>query len=183
MTERTEDVTAEAPGQDGGESTFSQQADATISDAEQTVVDASGAELNDLKSQLLRVHADFDNFRKRTRQEREDLQKFATKAMAFDLLSVVDNFDRAMVAIPTEKAFDSVRTGVEMVQRQLLAVLDKHGVAPMDVEGKPFNPQFHEAVMQEPAEGREPGTVVQELQRGYTIHDKVLRPAMVKVTV
>jgi molecular chaperone GrpE len=139
--------------------------------------------IEELKGQLLRVHADFDNFRKRTRQEKEDLVKYAAKNVIVDLLAVVDNFDRALSALPDEEAYRDVRTGVEMVHRQLLSVLEKHGVQPMDVVGKPFDPALHEAVMQEPADGKEAGIVVQELQKGYTIHGKVLRPAMVKVTV
>jgi molecular chaperone GrpE len=139
--------------------------------------------IEELKGQLLRVHADFDNFRKRTRQEKEDLVKYAAKGVILDLLAVVDNFDRALSALPDEEAYRDVRTGVEMVHRQLLSVLEKHGVQPMDVVGKPFDPALHEAVMQEPADGKEAGIVVQELQKGYTIHGKVLRPAMVKVTV
>ncbi len=139
--------------------------------------------IEELKGQLLRVHADFDNFRKRTRQEKEDLQKYAAKGVILDLLAVVDNFDRALSALPDGEAYRDVRTGVEMVHRQLLSVLEKHGVQPMDVVGQPFDPTLHEAVMQEPADGKEAGIVVQELQKGYTIHGKVLRPAMVKVTV
>lgn len=146
------------------------------------VEEALSSELNQVRQQMLRVQADFDNFRRRTRQEKEDLQQFATRKLLADLLPVVDNFDRALAAVVDDAAVE-VRTGVEMVQRQFMSVLEQYGVKAMDVLEKPFDPNVHEAVMQEPADGRDPGIVVQELQKGYELHGKVLRPAMVKVTV
>lgn len=140
------------------------------------------AELEEMRQSLLRVHADFDNYRKRTRQEMDDLRKFAARALLAELLPVADNFDRALAAFVTGNV-DDIRAGVEMVRRQLAAVLEKHGVTPMECVGQAFDPTRHEAVMQEPADGREAGVVVEELQKGYMLHDKVLRPALVKVTV
>lgn len=140
-------------------------------------------ELEDAKTQLLRVHADFDNFRKRTKQEKEDLQLFATRRVFDDLLPVVDNFERALT-VSADSGAEELKTGVDMVYRQLQSVLEKHGVQSMDVVGQPFDPNIHNAVMQEPAsEGGEAGVVSQELQKGYYLNGKVLRPAMVKVTV
>lgn len=140
------------------------------------------AEFEELRQQWLRVQADFDNFRRRTRQEKEDLQQFATRKLLGDLLPVVDNLERALGALSGDVASE-VQTGVEMVRRQFVSVLEQYGVKPMDVTDQPFDPNVHEAVMQEPADGREVGVVVQELQKGYEMHGKVLRPAMVKVTV
>jgi molecular chaperone GrpE len=182
QTAQSETETQDASAADvGGEaSTSEEQAPAAESESES----ALEQEIADLKNQLLRVHADFDNFRRRTRQEREDLQKFATKSVITDLLGVVDNFERALSSLPSDDATSDVRKGVEMVHRQLVTVLEKYGVQAMDAVGQPFDPTLHEAVMQEPAaDGQAPGTVVQELQKGYTMHGKVLRPAMVKVTV
>ncbi|SFU93741.1 nucleotide exchange factor GrpE [Alicyclobacillus macrosporangiidus] len=139
-------------------------------------------EVERLRQQLLRARADFDNFRRRTRQEQEELQWFANKQLLAELLPVVDNFERALAAAGAEAS--ELRTGVEMVHRQLLGILEKFGVTPVPSVGEKFDPAVHEAVMQEPAgDGAEPGVVVQELQRGYMLRDKVLRPAMVKVTV
>ncbi|MCL6599964.1 MAG: nucleotide exchange factor GrpE [Alicyclobacillus macrosporangiidus] len=139
-------------------------------------------EVERLRQQLLRAHADFDNFRRRTRQEKEELQWVANKQLLAELLPVVDNFERALAAAGAEAS--ELRTGVEMVHRQLLGILEKFGVTPVPAVGEKFNPSVHEAVLQEPAgDGGEPGVVVQELQRGYMLRDKVLRPAMVKVTV
>lgn len=148
-------------------------------EGEESTEDVAAAEVNQLQQQLLRVHADFDNFRKRTRQEKEDLQKFAAKRVLEDLLPVLDNFERAAAALTD--AADDVRQGIEMVQRQLAGVLEQHGVKAMNPVGQPFDPRLHEAVMQEPADGEEAGTVLAVLQQGYMLHDKVLRPAMVKV--
>ncbi len=179
---QSEAETLDASTADASEetSTSDEQAPAAESQSDS----ALEQEIADLKNQLLRVHADFDNYRRRTRQEREDLQRFATKSVITDLLGVVDNFERALSSLPSDDAMSDVRKGVEMVHRQLLTVLEKYGVQAMDAVGQPFDPTLHEAVMQEPAaDGQEPGTVVQELQKGYTMHGKVLRPAMVKVTV
>lgn len=143
---------------------------------------AREGELEAMRQQMLRVQADFDNFRRRTRQEKEDLQLFATRKLLTDLLPVADNFDRALAALSDQAAAD-VRTGVEMVQRQFFSVLEQYGVKAMEVLDQPFDPNIHEAVLQEPADGRSAGIIVQELQKGYELHGKVLRPAMVKVTV
>ncbi len=142
------------------------------------------SESEQLRQQLLRLQADFDNFRKRTRQEREELQSFATRKLLGELLPIVDNFDRAMsVLTGDDAALPTVRTGVEMVQRQLLTLLSQYEVRPMEVLGQAFDPKVHEAVLQEPAGDGPAGIVKEELQKGYWLGDRVLRPAMVKVTV
>lgn len=142
------------------------------------------AETAQLRQQLLRLQADFDNFRRRTRQEREELQLFATRKLLGDLLPVVDNFDRAMSALNADEAeLQTVRTGVEMVQRQLLTLLSQYEVRPMEAVGQAFDPKIHEAVLQEPAGDEPVGVVKDELQKGYWLGERVLRPAMVKVTV
>lgn len=161
--------------------THSATDEAALADTDE--VDERAAEIDRLKQQLLRLQADFDNFRKRTRQEREELQWFATRKLLTDLLPVTDNFDRALSTFSAETDVETVRAGVEMVHRQLLTVLQGHDVVPMDTVGQPFDPNIHEAVMQEPADDRPAGIVAEEFQKGYRIGDKVLRPAMVKVTV
>jgi molecular chaperone GrpE len=141
------------------------------------------AEIAQVREQMLRVQADFDNFRKRTRQEKEELQQYATRKVFTDLLPVMDNFDRALSVLGGQEAATEIRTGMEMVQRQLLSVLENGGVKPMVVIGERFDPNMHEGVMQVPADGQDVGVVVRELQKGYWLHEKVLRPAMVAVTV
>lgn len=158
-----------------------------VEQSEESPLAVEVAELNqkleENKQQLLRVQADFDNFRRRTRQEKEELQKYATKKLLVDLLPVVDNFDRALASTSSAEGQDELLAGVDMVRRQLLNVLEQHGVEPMECVGQPFDPNHHEAVMQEPAGDEGAGVVVAELQRGYWLTGKVLRPAMVKVTV
>lgn len=143
------------------------------------------ADLEQVKNQLLRAQADFDNYRKRTRQEREDLVKMAARNLLFELLPVLDSFDRALMSIATEETTlpAGLREGIEMVHRQFVQVMSSHGVQAMDVEQQPFDPNVHQAVMQESVDGTEAGMVLQELQKGYWLYDKVLRPAMVKVSM
>ncbi|GMA56154.1 molecular chaperone GrpE [Alicyclobacillus sacchari] len=151
-------------------------------EAADSTADPRDAQIEELTQQLLRTRADFDNFRRRTRQEREELTQFATKKLLGDLLPVIDNFDRAMAALDQVDE-PQLKTGIEMVHRQLQQLLAQYGVEAMAAEGAAFDPVLHEAVMQESVAGTEPGVVLQVLQTGYTIHGKVLRPAMVKVSV
>lgn len=144
--------------------------------------DPRDAQIEELTQQLLRTRADFDNFRRRTRQEREELVQFATKKLLADLLPVLDNFDRALQALEGVDE-PQMKQGIEMVHRQLRQVLHQYGVTEMEALGAPFDPAQHEAVMQEQVEGEEPGRVLEVLQKGYLLHGKVLRPAMVKVSV
>ncbi|MCY0895200.1 MAG: nucleotide exchange factor GrpE [Alicyclobacillaceae bacterium] len=141
-------------------------------------------ELEVTKQQLIRTLADFDNFRRRARQEKEDLVKSAARSVLLELLPIADNFDRAVSSLSVEGVSEQLVTGIGMVQRQLQALLEKQGVERMNVVGETFNPEYHDAVLQEAASDEHPaGTVVDVLQAGYMLNGKVLRPAMVKVTV
>lgn len=131
-------------------------------------------------NRYLRVQADFDNFRKRVRKEREDLLKYAVQPLAEGLLPAVDNLERALAAVQDADG-DSLAKGVDMVYRQILQILQQEGIVPIEAEGKPFDPQFHQAVMQEENPDFESGIVTQELQKGYLLKDRVIRPSMVKV--
>ncbi|GGK18396.1 nucleotide exchange factor GrpE [Caldalkalibacillus thermarum] len=130
----------------------------------------------------LRAQADFDNFRKRTRKEKEELQKYAALPVIEQLLPVLDNFERALAAGQSTKDAESLMKGVEMVFKQVQQVLTKQGLEEIEAVGKPFDPHFHEAVMQVESEEHESGIVVEELQKGYMLKGKVIRPAMVKVS-
>lgn len=183
MSEAQEDLQSDETKTDKTVTETEEAAENSLDNSSEIVDDVTEPTDNDeftqLQQQLLRVHADFENFRKRTRQEKEDLQKFATRRVLEDLLPVLDNFERALPALAD--ASPEVRQGMEMVHRQLAGVLQGHGVETMEPVGQPFDPRIHEAVMQEHSEGQEPGTVLEVLQKGYTLRDKVLRPAMVKV--
>jgi molecular chaperone GrpE len=129
----------------------------------------------------LRVQADFDNFRRRTRLEKEDFAKYASSKLVEQLLPILDNFERAIQSSKDSKDFDSLMKGIEMTFRQLDQALEQEGLKRMDAAGQPFNPEYHQAIMQVESEEHEEGTVVEEIQKGYLFKDKVLRPAMVKV--
>ena len=134
----------------------------------------------EMMDRILRLQADFDNYRRRTRQEQSDLGAFVTQNMIKELLPVVDNFERALASRPTEDP-SGFGAGVEMIFRQLYGVLEKQGVSTVETVGLMFDPNRHEAILKD-AESEQPdGTVVAELQKGYAVGGKVIRPALVKV--
>lgn len=137
-------------------------------------------ELQDLQNRYLRVQADFDNFRRRARQDKEELSQYATSRLIQELLPVIDHFQLAMNA-QTEDV-ETLKKGVDMVWRQLQQILEKEGLTQMETVGQPFDPNYHEAVMQvEATEDFPAGVIVEELRSGYKLKEKVIRPAMVKV--
>ncbi|AEI42682.1 nucleotide exchange factor GrpE [Paenibacillus mucilaginosus] len=139
-------------------------------------------QLEEQQGRVLRAQADFDNFRRRTLKEKEDFAKYASLKLIEQLLPVVDNFERAMAASRDNKDYDALIKGVDMIFRQLDGVLTNEGLKPMETVGTPFNPEFHQAIMQVESDEHEEGIVVEEVQKGYLLKDKVLRPAMVKVS-
>ncbi|MCT1397833.1 nucleotide exchange factor GrpE [Paenibacillus sp. p3-SID867] len=152
--------------------------------------EAGSAELEKLQAEVLehqqrtlRVQADFDNFRRRTQKEKEDLGKYASSKLITELLPVIDNFERALQASEENPEFESFSKGVSMIFRQLESVLATEGLTAMKSVGEPFNPEYHQAIMQVESEEYEEGIVVEEVQKGYMLKDKVLRPAMVKVSM
>jgi molecular chaperone GrpE len=150
-------------------------------DAAETVdVEALKAERNALQDRLLRTAAEFDNYRKRIDRERRDQSESAASAMLAEILPVVDNLERALQA-PSGPEAAGYRAGVELILRQLADLLRKRGVTPIDVVGADFDPRFHQAVSQETSDAHRDGEVMEELQRGYMLGDRLLRPAMVKV--
>jgi len=130
----------------------------------------------------LRSQADFDNYRKRTLKEKEELVQYASMKLIGELLPVLDNFERAIASSKESKDFDALAKGVDMIFRQFEQVLVREGLKPIEAVGRPFDPEFHQAIMQVESEDHEEGTVVEEVQKGYMLKDKVLRPAMVKVS-
>jgi molecular chaperone GrpE len=139
-------------------------------------------ELEDQQQKALRAQADFDNFRRRTRQEKEEFAKYASKQLIEQLLPVYDNFDRALQTSKDTQDFEALFKGVDMIYRQFSQILEQEGLKPLEVVGEPFNPEIHQAIMQVETDEYEEGIVVEEVQRGYILKDKVIRPAMVKVS-
>ena len=134
---------------------------------------------DDYYDRLLRKTAEFDNYRKRTERERLQLSEAAAADLLTELLPLVDDMERALKAEGGSDA--AIRKGVELIHRQLLDVLRKRGVKPIEALGADFDPHFHQAVAHDPAEGRREGEVIEEFRRGYMLGDRLLRPAMVKV--
>ncbi|TYP78037.1 nucleotide exchange factor GrpE [Paenibacillus methanolicus] len=150
------------------------------------VEDSRIAELTKLaeenQQRYLRAQADFDNFRRRTQKEKEDLARYASEQLIKQLLPVVDNFGRALEASKNGGDAESFAKGVDMIFRQLEQTLESEGLKAMETIGQPFNPDFHQAIMQVESDEHEEGVVVEEVQKGYVLKDRVLRPAMVKVS-
>lgn len=143
------------------------------------------AEVATLKDQYLRAVAEAENIRRRGERERQDVAKYAATNLARDLLPVADNLRRALEALSAEaRADDRVRgfvEGVEMTERELLAGFGRHGIERVDPVGHPFDPNRHQAMFEVPGTDRPNGTVVQCLQAGWVMHDRLLRPALVGV--
>jgi molecular chaperone GrpE len=135
------------------------------------------------QQRYLRVQADFDNFRRRSRQEKEDFAKYASLKFIEQLLPVVDNFERALSSSKDTKDFEALVKGLDMTFHQVEQLLAQEGLTPIEAVGQPFNPEYHQAIMQVESEEYEEGIVVEEVQKGYILKDKVVRPAMVKVSV
>ncbi len=128
-----------------------------------------------------RTAADFANYRRRTEQDREQMLGLANEALLSKLLTIADDFDRAIANMPAELRGLSWVEGIAAIDRKLRLLLDSEGLTPIEAVGKPFDPREHEAVVQEETTSVPEGTVTSELQRGYRIRDRVLRPAMVAV--
>ena len=146
---------------------------------------ASGATVEEaqLRDRLMRLAADFENFKKRIDRERIDHFRYATAELVVRILPVLDNFERAMAAARPGTSAEALLEGLVLVKRQLVATLEVEGLRPMDSVGQVFDPERHEAVATDPDSPMPPHTVTQEFARGYFFHDRVLRPAMVRVSV
>ena len=136
-------------------------------------------EKDSLQDRLLRTAAEFDNYRKRVERERRDLADYMKADILTEILPIVDNFERALQAPSSDG--DSLRKGVDLIHKQMLDFLRKRGVTPIEALGADFDPNFHQAVIHETSAFHREGEVIEELQRGYMLGDKLLRPAMVKV--
>ena len=134
-----------------------------------------------LEDKVKRQMAEFDNFRKRTAKEKEQMFSMGEKNVIEKMLPVVDNFERGLAAVPENEKDSAIVSGMEMVYKQLMKQLEDLGVKPIEAVGKEFDPNFHNAVMQVESDEYESGVVAQELQKGYMYHDTVIRHAMVGV--
>lgn len=138
-------------------------------------------DFDNLNNQYLRLAADFDNYRKRQAQERESLLKYGAEESMKKLIEVLDNFDRAKQAIDTTEDVQTVKESFNLLYRQMFDNLAKLGLEVIETQGQQFDPNFHDAVMQTPTSEHPENSVIMELQKGYKLGDKVLRPSLVNV--
>ncbi|TVR02029.1 MAG: nucleotide exchange factor GrpE [Spirochaetaceae bacterium] len=142
------------------------------------------AENSELKDQYLRKQAEFENFRKRMNRDKEDGIAFANKQLLLDLVAIIDDFERAILSAEESRDFDSFHNGVALIEKQFTGMLErKWGLKRFDSVGEPFDPQRHEALTTEEVADHDESTVLEDYQKGYLLHDKVLRSAKVKVSV
>lgn len=148
--------------------------------------DAEGSalqkELDDTKERLLRTQAEIENVRRRLQRDSQDSLRFATQSLLTDLLPVLDNIERAIEAASKSTDASGLLEGVKMVQQQLMSTLERHNCTPVPAEGQVFDPTLHEAIAQFPNADVAQGSVVTVNQKGYQLHDRVIRPAQVVVS-
>jgi molecular chaperone GrpE len=178
QTEETvEEIFAEAQNsetvEESGEGTENAEAKAKIAELE--------GQLEVAENRYLRLQADFDNFRRRTRLDAEASEKYRAQNLIMDILPALDNFERALAMTAENEQAKSLQQGMEMVYKSLLDALKKEGVDPIEAVGQEFNPHFHQAVMQVEDANFGSNVVVDEFQKGYVLKDRVIRPSMVKV--
>jgi molecular chaperone GrpE len=149
---------------------------------EEKQIQALQTEVAELNNRLLRTQADYDNFRRRTRLDMEAAAKYKAQSLIEELIPAIDNFDRALgVKVESDDA-KSLLQGMEMVYRQLTEALKNEGLEVINAVGQSFDPHYHQAVLQVESDEYEPNQVVEELQKGYKLKDRVIRPTMVKVS-
>ena len=159
---------------------------------EKKAITISGEEYNQLKQEaekskeywdrILRLQADFDNIRKRLEREKQEFVRFANEGIIVDLLNVIDDLERSLgLAQDKHEDFSAFLKGIEMVLAHLYDLLKKHGLAPIEAKGKVFDPHFHEALLHIETDNFPENTVVEELQKGYLLNDRIIRTAKVKV--
>ena len=176
--EETEAVDT-AEGENDTEAQPADEAQENPADAMQQKIDELTAGLKEKEERALRLQADFENFRRRTSKEKEELSAVIKQEILKDMLPLLDNFERAMAA--ETKDAEAFQKGVDMIYTQLQEVMKKNGLEPIETEGQKFDPNFHQAVMRVQNEDLENDDIAQELQKGYMVEGRVIRPSMVQV--
>lgn len=177
--EMTAETAEEQLVENAAETTLSPETETAEAAPVEDKAAALEAELKEKSDRILRLQADFENFRRRTAKEKEELAAVITQNILGDLLPLLDNFERAMAVEQTDG--EAFQKGVEMIFTQLREVLDKHGLQSIEAEGQTFDPNFHQAVMRVEDSDAPDGTITQVLQKGYQAKGRVIRPAMVQV--
>lgn len=150
----------------------------------ETRLESVEQEAKEAHDRFLRVSAEFENYKKRSAREIDEFRKFANESLIREMLTVVDNLERALNSSNNDNQANShIAEGVDMTLKEILKVFEKFNVKPIEALGKPFDPNFHQAAMREETNERPENTVLNELEKGYMIHDRLLRPAMVVVSM
>ena len=185
MEDTVEETVEEAAAEEAGEETAEPEAEAEAEPEPQAPAGSREKALQDkiaaYEDKVKRQMAEFDNFRKRTSKEKEQMFSMGEKSVIEKMLPVVDNFERGLAAVPENEKGSAIVSGMEMVYKQLMKQLEDLGVKPIEAVGKEFDPGFHNAVMQVESDDFDTGIVAQEFQKGYTYHDMVVRHSMVGV--
>ncbi|CAH0347060.1 nucleotide exchange factor GrpE [Bacillus sp. CECT 9360] len=155
--------------------------DATEEESSESRIKELEAKIEEMDNRYLRLQADFDNSRRRSNMEMEAARKYRSQSLATDLLQALDNFERAIQVEADNEQTKSLLQGMDMVYKGLVDALKKEGIEAIEAVGKEFDPHLHQAVMQVKDESFGSNIVVEEFQKGYMLHDRVIRPAMVKV--
>ena len=182
MTEQEKEILEEEVTEDVQEETAS-ETDAAEEAAEEVLdPEKLAADLAELNQRFLRTAADFENYKRRTAQEKDDLLKYSNARLMGELLPVLDNFQLALRTPGESQEAQNVIKGVEMIYRQMVQALEQAGMTKIEAVGQPFNPNLHEAIMQVEDDTVPEDTVVEELRAGYMLKERVIRPSMVKVS-
>lgn len=157
---------------------------ASAEEPEQGELDKVYKELDDVTDRYLRLQAELANIRKRQERERQDLLRYSSQSLAKELIPVLDNLERALTIEADTEAGENLKKGIEMVHKSFIQAFEKEGIEVIDPLGKPFDPNYHEAYTQVPAnEGQESNEIAQVFEKGYKLHERVLRAAKVSVTL
>ena len=175
--QETDADTVKAEGEESAEAEANEEAEVEAKEEK----DPKQARIEELEDMVKRQLAEFDNFRKRTDKEKDTMFEAGARSVIEKLLPVVDNFERGIASLSEEELASAQGSGMQMIYKQLMEVLDKLEVKPIEALGKEFNPDLHNAVMQCESEEYESGIIAQELQKGYTYRDSVIRHSMVAV--
>lgn len=183
MTDDSRPATPDTPAEDHLSSDAADPGSSadTLDDLETGEGSDLARERDEYRDLLLRKTAEFDNYRKRVEREREAVGQSAAADLIAELLPLVDDLERALSAEVDSEGAAAYRAGVELIYKQLLDVLAKRGVTPIDTAGQSFDPHFHQAVAHEPSPDHDEGQIIDELRRGYVMRGRLLRPSMVRV--
>lgn len=174
--ELRDDLNTEQDSTEGGNA--NNEKEDSVEENEEGAISEEDNRIQDLNNKLLRLQADFINYKNRVERDKKNIYAYAAEEIISQILPVLDNFERALGSMEKDNSYYQ---GVKMIYDQLIDVLKNNGLKEIECEGEQFDPNLHHAVFMEEAEGKEEGTVLEVLQKGYVLNDKVIRPSMVKV--